>query len=164
MNSAELRTMVHEVLLEELASFRKSNSVSDTASEQVAAVANTSTPTQVSNQACWVPMRTESDLAMFARRVLQLAEDPDKRQAIEDGKFPFRFEQSPGGNPGKGVNPATSSAAQESRIDKGLVNEKYINRLPPGTTILNLGKSATITPLARDKARRSGISIIKVNQ
>ena len=146
MNSAELRSMVHEVLLEELAALR---SAKDT------------TTSPASAEACWVPMRAESDLALFARRVLQLAEDPRKRQAIEGGVFPFRFERSTSGGPGTDVNPGTNSAAHESRIDKGLVNEKHINKLPQGTTILNLGKRATITPLARDQARKMGITITK---
>jgi len=165
MNSAELRSMVHEVLLEELTALRNTKDVTkapDSAPKNVAVVAETSLPVQAPAEACWVPMRAESDLALFARRVLQLAEDPRRRQAIEGGVFPFRFERSTSGGPGTGLNPGTNSAAHESRIDKGLVNEKHINKLPQGTTILNLGKRATITPLARDKARKLGITITKV--
>lgn len=164
MNSSELRSMVHEVLLEELTALRNANGVSKapaSAQKSVAGIAETSLPVQAPAEACWVPMRAESDLALFARRVLQLAEDPRRRQAIEGGVFPFRFERSTSGGPRTGVNPGTSSAALESRIDRGLVNEKHINKLPPGTTILNLGKRATITPLARDKARKMGITITK---
>lgn len=164
MNSAELRSMVHEVLLEELAALRSAKGVTTTpasAPKSVTDVAEHSLPGQSPTEACWVPMRAENDLAVFARRVLQLAEDPRRRQAIEDGGFPFRFEHSTSGSLSNGVNPGTNSAALESRIDKGLVNEKHINKLPQGTTILNLGKRATITPLARDKARKMGITITK---
>ena len=146
MNSAELRTMVQELLLEELTAMRKTKSP---------------TAAKAQDDACWVPMRAESDLAMFARRVLQLAEDPRRRQAIESGVFPFRFEQAISGNSISAVSSVTSSAALESRIDKGLVNEKHILNLTPETTILKLGKRATITPLARDKARKLGITITK---
>jgi len=164
MNSVELRSMVHEVLLEELAVLRSAKGVTTTpasAPKSVTDAAEHSLPGQSPTEACWVPMRAENDLAIFARRVLQLAEDPRRRQAIEGGVFPFRFEQSTSGSLSNGVNPGTSSAALESRIDKGLVNEKHINKLPQGTTILNLGKRATITPLARDKARKMGITITK---
>jgi hypothetical protein len=155
MNSAELRSMVHEVLLEELAALRSTKGVTTTP------VAEHSLPGQSPTEPCWVPMRAENDLALFARRVLQLAEDPRRRQAIEGGVFPFRFEQLTSGSLSDGVNPEISSPAIESRIDKCLVNEKHINKLPKGTTILNLGKRATITPLARDKARKMGITITK---
>jgi hypothetical protein len=156
--------MVHEVLLEELTALRSAKSVSTplpSASQGGTDVAEHSLPGQSPTEPCWVPMRAENDLALFARRVLQLAEDPRRRQAIEGGVFPFRFEQLTSGSLSNGVNPGTSSAALESRIDKGLVNEKHINKLPQGTTILNLGKRATITPLARDKARKMGITIMK---
>lgn len=162
MKSAELRSIVHEVLLEELAALRNAEGVTTTpasAPNSETDVAEHSLPLQSPTEPCWVPMRAENDLALFARRVLQLAEDPRRRQAIEGGAFPFRFEQSTSGSHGNGVNPGTSSAAIESRIDKGLVNEKHMNKLPQGTTILNLGKRATITPLARDKARKMGITI-----
>jgi hypothetical protein len=164
MNSAELRSMVQEVLLEELAALQSANG--DTTSpasapKSVTDVAEHSLPGQSPTEPCWVPMRAENDLALFARRVLQLAEDPRRRQAIEGGVFPFRFEQSTSDGLSNGVNPGIGSTALESRIDKGLVNEKHINKLLKGTTILNLGKRATITPLARDKARKMGITITK---
>jgi hypothetical protein len=152
MNSAELRTMVQELLLEELTAMRKTKSLT---------VAKTAKAAKGPDDACWVAMRAESDLAMFARRVLQLAEDPRRRQAIESGVFPFRFEHAISGNSISAVNPITSSAALQSQIDKGLVNEKHILHLTPETTILKLGKRATITPLARDKARKLGITITK---
>jgi hypothetical protein len=164
MNSAELRSMVHEVLLEEFAALRNAEGVTTTpasAPNNDTDVAEHSLLGQSPTEPCWVPMRAENDLALFARRVLQLAEDPRRRQAIEGGVFPFRFEHSTSGSLSNGGNPGNSSAALESRIDKGLVNEKHINRLPQGTTILNLGKRATVTPLARDKARKMGITITK---
>jgi len=151
MTSAELRSMVREVLLEELATRKSAGDV-------------TTTPGQSATEPCWVPMRAEKDLALFARRVLQLAEDPHRRQAIEGEVFPFRFEQSTSSSLSNGINPETSSVALESRIDKGLVNEKRIDKLPQGTTGLKLGKHATITPLARDKARKMGITIKKETQ
>lgn len=58
---------------------------------------------------------------------------------------------------------ATSGSAEgEVLINKGLINEKYIANLAPGTTALRLGKRAIITALARDKARSKGITIEKV--
>jgi hypothetical protein len=39
-----------------------------------------------------------------------------------------------------------------------MVSERQIDALPAGTTGLILGKSARLTPLARDRARARGIT------
>jgi hypothetical protein len=44
-----------------------------------------------------------------------------------------------------------------ARIDKGMVSERQIDALPPGTSQLVIGKSVRLTPLARDRARARGI-------
>jgi len=50
----------------------------------------------------------------------------------------------------------------ESSFNKGLINEKQISQLPKATTLVKLGKHATITALARDKAKIMGIKIERV--
>ncbi|MEH6550325.1 MAG: ester cyclase [Pseudomonadales bacterium] len=60
------------------------------------------------------------------------------------------------------TNQANQSTAMASSFSKGLINEKQIGHLPKGTTLLQLGKRATITALARDKAQQMGIKIERV--
>lgn len=99
-----------------------------------------------------VRIRSDADLAAFARRVLALAEDPATRQAIAAGRHPFRLET--GDAPASG---APSGAA--ARIDSGLVTEAALAKLPRGAARLVIGPGVAVTPLARDRARKLGITI-----
>jgi len=60
------------------------------------------------------------------------------------------------------VTQVNHSTVLESSFSKGLINEKQISQLPNATTLLKLGKHATITALARDKAKILGIKIERV--
>ncbi len=162
MKSDELRSLVREVLMEELSALRKQrNTTPAQATLNKTGVTNTLT-TAAPIDACCVSVCSENDLILFARRVLQLAEDPSKRRAIEAGDFPFRLQQTDNDIVNQSINPADKPVVLESTINKGLINEKQISKLPRGTAVLKLGKRATITPLARDKARAMGIIIEKV--
>ena len=44
-------------------------------------------------------------------------------------------------------------------VESGLVSERHVDRLPPGTTRLRFGRRARMTPLARDRLRRRGIVV-----
>lgn len=103
-----------------------------------------------------VSIASDADLVAFARRVLELAEDPTTRAAIVAGRHPFRLAG------GASAAAATSPAPQSHRIDKGVVTESIIAKLPKGTTRLILGVGVSITPLARDKAKARNISIERV--
>jgi hypothetical protein len=99
-----------------------------------------------------VRIASDADLAAFAQRVLILAEDPGVRQAIVAGRHPFRLD-----------TPATTHHAAPNgdvtRIDKGVVTEAALARLPRGAVRLVVGDGVTVTPLAKDRARRLGITI-----
>lgn len=102
-----------------------------------------------------VSITSDADLAAFARRVLELAEDPKIRAAIAAGRHPFRL--------ASGVPVAAAAPTPQShRIDKGVVTESLLAKLPKGTTRLILGPGVSITPLARDKAKARNISIERV--
>ena len=107
-----------------------------------------------------VSITSDADLAAFARRVLELAEDPKIRAAIASGRHPFHLA---GGAPADATAPTPQSHRIDThRIDKGVVTESAIAKLPKGTTRLVLGPGVSITPLARDKAKARNISIERV--
>ncbi len=106
-----------------------------------------------------VTVASDADLVAFARQVLVLAEDPGVRAAIMSGRHPFSLAQQDSASP--------SGAALDGacrRIDKGVVTETVLAKLPKGVTRLQLGDGVSITPLARDKARLRNISIERVEQ
>jgi hypothetical protein len=106
-----------------------------------------------------VTIASDADLAAFARQVLALAEDPGVRAAIMGGRHPFSLARQ-----GSAAPTAPVAAAADHRIDKGVVTETAIAKLPKGVSRLLLGAGVSITPLARDKARSRNISIERVEQ
>ena len=94
-----------------------------------------------------VRVESDADLLAFARRILKL--DEKDRAALDAGRLTFTLE--------RGQGPAPTTAA--TRIDKGLVTEKQVEALPKGTAILHLGKTARLTPLAKDRLRQRQIVI-----
>jgi hypothetical protein len=96
----------------------------------------------------------DADLAAFAKQVLSLANDPATRNAIANGSYRFALEGGTLNAPASA--PVTGGSA---RIDKGVVTETALMRLPKGTKRLQIGAGVNVTPLARDKASSLGITI-----
>jgi hypothetical protein len=101
-----------------------------------------------------VRIATDADLAAFAKQVLSLANDPAVRGAIASGSYRFKLD----GGASTPSAPA-SGGGSATRIDKGVVTETYLLKLPKGTTRVQVGAGVSVTPLARDKANSLGITI-----
>lgn len=133
-----LRTLIRDVIAEEVRHVKAGLKPADTGS---------------------VRITSDADLAAFAKSVLTLADDPKIRAAIQAGRYPFHLA-------GSSAAPAavtTSAPASEThRIDKGVVTESSIARLPKGTTRLVVAAGVSVTPLARDKAKARNISIERI--
>jgi len=131
-----------------------------------------------------VRIADDADLAAFARRVLAMADDRWAREALESGRLVFRLDAGAGGAAGTAGRhgagdgrvrggreadaitaslPSTASAhgsaGQTETIERGLVSERRVDRLPRGTARVRLGRDVKLTPLARDRLRRRGIVI-----
>jgi hypothetical protein len=143
--SADLRAMIREVLREELAA---------------RGVGRPSGAPQIREEA--VSVASDADLAAFARRILALAGDSKARADIESGRHVFRLASA-------GSRAATTAEAYERAqpkqnlspvsFERGLVNEREIRNLPEGITVIRIGKTVRLTPLAQDELRRLGIKI-----
>ncbi len=97
-----------------------------------------------------VRVTDDADLAAFATRVLDLADD------VSSGRVGFRL----AGAAPAGAAPAPRPAA-EHRIDTGAVSERHVRAAERAGTRLVLGPRAVLTPLARDRARASGVEIVR---
>ena len=102
-----------------------------------------------------VRIASDADLAAFAKHVLTLANDPAVRSAIGNGSYRFKLETRGGAS----TSTAAPAAGTPTRIEKGVVTETMLNKLPKGTTRLQVGAAVSVTPLARDKASSLGITI-----
>jgi hypothetical protein len=135
LDGNELRALIRDVIATEIAAVKRDNTPAPPpAAEHRVRIAN------------------DADLAAFARQVLKLADDPATRGAIANGSYRFKLE---GSSAAVTAAPASSSA----RIDKGVVSETALLKLPKGTKRLQVGAGVTVTPLARDKASSLGITI-----
>jgi hypothetical protein len=128
-----------------------------------------------------VNLSTDEDLAEFVTRLLDL--DPDQREDLLTGRKRFRLAVSPppatpvsaAARPAPApaaARPAAAPAATPAangtrrtdgvrRIDSGAVTEAVIRDAARTGQRLVLGRAAVLTPLARDRARASGVQIEK---
>jgi hypothetical protein len=109
-----------------------------------------------------VNLSTDDDLASFVKRLLDL--EPGEREELRSGRKRFRlaagpFPPVPAGPAGQ-AGPA-QAAAGVRRIERGAVTEKVIKAAAAAGQRLVLGPGAVLTPLARDRARASGVQIEK---
>ena len=130
-----------------------------------------------------VNLSTDEDLAAFVARLLDL--DPEDREDLRAGRRRFRLAAPshpqtpqassvtqaapvpavPGGSGAHGLNGLTavngSAGPPARRIERGAVTEKVVRDAARAGERLVLGPGAVLTPLARDRARASGVEISK---
>ena len=116
-----------------------------------------------------VNLSTDEDLAAFVKRLLDL--DPGQREELRSGRKRFRL-SSPrapsvpagAGQAGAGHSNGAERAGPSApvrRIERGAVTEAVIAAAARAGERLVLGRGAVLTPLARDRARASGVQIEK---
>ena len=112
-----------------------------------------------------VNLSTDEDLAAFVKRLLDL--DPAQREELRSGRKRFRL-ASPQAPIGPGRCRCRSNGAERAgpsapvrRIERGAVTEAVIAAAARAGERLVLGRGAVLTPLARDRARASGVQIEK---
>jgi len=141
----DLRQAIRSILLEELASQGVNLPASAPAAVRVEEVR----------------INSDADLAKLVRRVLALGRNDSARSDIESGRHVFRLQEVNAGA-------RSSSASSPPRgggtitIDKGLITEKQVRGFPDGTSVVKVGGTVRLTPLASDAIRRAGIKIEKV--
>ena len=139
----DLRTLIRDVLQQELAALRNETPVPNRTREE-----------QVS-------LRTDAELAAFVARLLRMAQDSRLRADIEAGRHVFRLASGPAPQvqAHQPTAPASHAAPAPVRFERGLVTEREIAKLPDGLRSIGAGKTVRFTPLARDELRRLNIKI-----
>ena len=109
-----------------------------------------------------VNLSTDEDLAAFVQRLLDL--DPDQREELRSGRKRFRLGVTPAAPVPAGAANGAERAGESApvrRIERGAVTEAVIRAAARAGERLVLGRAAVLTPLARDRARASGVPIEK---
>ena len=105
-----------------------------------------------------VNLSTDEDLAVFVKRLLDL--DPAQREELRSGRKRFRLAASVPAGSVNGAERAGESTPVR-RIERGAVTEAVVMAAGRAGERLVLGRGAVLTPLARDRARASGVQIEK---
>jgi hypothetical protein len=107
-----------------------------------------------------VSIRSDAELRAFVARLLEILKDGRSREEIEQGRWVFRLGAAAGTGEQRGAPvSAAAPASSTAKIETGVVSERQIESLAPGTTFLMVGKSVRLTPLALDRLRMLGISL-----
>jgi hypothetical protein len=113
-----------------------------------------------------VNLSTDQDLAAFVNRLLDL--EPDQVEELRSGRKRFRLPELSTGSPAPSVAAGAANGAERAgastpvrRIERGAVTEAVITAAARAGERLVLGRGAVLTPLARDRARASGVPIEK---
>jgi len=110
-----------------------------------------------------VNLSTDDDLAEFVARLLDLGDE--ERQELRTGRKRFRLAAAPLPSVAALSAPASNGTRRTNdgvrRIDSGAVTEAVIRDAARAGLRLVLGRGAVLTPLARDRARASGVQIEK---
>lgn len=144
---SDLRSLVREVLTEELGKLRGSG----------ARIPTVSTEELVS-------LTSDEDLFAFVRRILEFGQNPAQRAALLEGRHRFRF-GSVGAQPMQSPSPNSVAASvaiaapSHHTFAKGLITERDIGLLPAGTRSVSMTVESRLTPLAKDELRRLNISV-----
>ena len=105
-----------------------------------------------------VNLSTDQDLAAFVNRLLDV--DPDQREELRSGRKRFRLAASVPAGSVNGAERAGESTPVR-RIERGAVTEAVVTAAARAGERIVLGRGAVLTPLARDRARASGVPIEK---
>jgi hypothetical protein len=115
-----------------------------------------------------VNLSTDEDLAAFVKRLLDL--EPDQREELRSGRkrFGLALPPAPQGPPAPSVPAGAANGAERAgetspvrHIERGAVTEAVVTAAARAGERLVLGRGAVLTPLARDRARASGVQIEK---
>jgi hypothetical protein len=111
-----------------------------------------------------VDLSTDDDLAAFVNRLLDLG--PEQQEEIRSGRKRFRLASAEGRAATAPPPPAAASGSAAAngsagmrRIERGAVTEAAVAAAARAGERLVLGRGAVLTPLARDRARASGVEI-----
>jgi hypothetical protein len=115
-----------------------------------------------------VTLRNDADLARFVVDLCEIAAKPGGLAKLLNGQIGFTLAQpepEPKKANGQHVSDPILATVQEARptpvlrIEKGAVTERIVAQAASSGSNIVLGSRAVATPLAKEAARRSGITI-----
>ncbi len=136
----EIRKIIRELLVEEIASINKESVSLD----------------QKTTREVIVSIRTDEDLMKFVKKILNIVKETDGFSNIENGDIIFHLDVPSSAN----LNSRScTSHPTSNKIEDVLITEYNIAKLDENITVLQVLKNAKLTPLAKDELRKKGIKM-----
>ncbi|MHA1599717.1 MAG: hypothetical protein ACTSW2_02740 [Alphaproteobacteria bacterium] len=151
LDSEALRRLVREILREAIPA-RVRSTAKTPARRPAPRAANTQREESVA-------IGSDAELQAFVDRLLRLFENPAGREALRSGRHVFRLAQAAKGGRSGGNGRIQSAEGGTGHLDKGVLSEAKLISLAKTGKRITLGKSVTVTPLAKDKARQLGVKL-----
>jgi hypothetical protein len=104
-----------------------------------------------------ISLSSNSDVFVFVQRILDMATDSATANRLRSGQIRFELALSQPGS--AAVDAGTANSAL--RIERGAITESMVNKAAAEGGKLIAGSAAVITPLARERARKLGVTITK---
>ena len=139
----DLRSLVRELLSEELNKVNKKNSdsINDLREEKVV-------------------IDNSKHLNSFVRRILDLSKDRKIVTEIMEGKYIFKLSNDHQRfNDTSNIGNTINNAARSINFLKGLITERDIMSVGENVSTITIGKFVRITPLAMDEIKKRSIKI-----
>lgn len=117
-----------------------------------------------------VHLASDADLQQFARRLAERCADPVERDAIARGEVVFRLDAQGTQRTPAAPTPATGGTSAQQPASRpsepvtvlaGAVTERHVRAAADNGGRLRVGRSARLTPLARETVRELGVRIEK---
>ena len=140
MNGDELRALVREVLRDTLP-------VTGSAGLGVVAVGDGSQVTDVTD----VTVSTDAELSALVRRIATDCADEQRRADLVSGRTGYRLAATR-------VEPVVPEGGP-IRVERGALTERHVREAARAGTSIVAARGVVVTPLARDRARTSGVDI-----
>ncbi len=139
MTTEAVRSLIREILAEELGRLRKERA-SSPGNEEVVSITST------------------EELQAFVQHILKLSRTTSMREKIARGDYVFRL----GAQEKNAVPAATQNTCDTVRIEDGFLSERRVENLPAQTRVIQLGQRVRFTPLARDRLRQRKIAVERI--
>ena len=143
----ELRALVREVLLEAIPG-------------ELAAARAAGSPSAGAQPGREVRVSDDADLDDLVRQIAAECADPARRADLAAGRVTYRLVRSPAA-PTDAAPPAGQVGAIVLRVERGAVTERQVREAAKTGATIVAARGVVVTPLARDRARTSGVDIEK---
>ena len=109
-----------------------------------------------------VAISSDEDLQHLVKKVVKVTQSEEGKRDIVEGNVVFYLDEVTKRKLQIGERAPEGTKSTTAKFEKGLLSERLVERFPPGTKVLFLGRKACTTPLARDRLRQRGISIERI--